>query len=51
MKTEEDIENNQEHLKTALMNMVSEFTNMELRFTCKLKNEIMIDPVAIYTEL
>ena len=54
IETEENtqnIQNTQEHLKVALMEVVSEFTNLELTFTGKLKNEIMIDPIAIYTEL
>jgi len=51
IETEEDIESTQEHLKIALMDVVSKFTDMELTFTGKLNNEIMIDPIAIYTEL
>ena len=51
IETEENTQNTQEHLKVALMEVVSKFTNLELTFTGKLKNEIMIDPIAIYTEL
>ena len=51
IEIEEDVENTQEHLKIALMKVVSKFTDMELTFTGKLNNEIMIDPIAIYTEL
>jgi hypothetical protein len=51
IEVEENIQNNQEHLKVALMEVVSKFTDMELTFTGKLNNEIMIDPIAIYTEL
>jgi len=38
-------------LKVALMKMVKAFSNIENTFTGKLENEIMIDPIAIYTEL
>jgi len=48
---EEDTDTTPEHLKVAVMNLVSKFTNLELTFTGKLENEIMIDPIAIYTEL
>jgi len=43
--------NGSEHLKVALMDVVSKFSDIELTFTGKLENEIMIDPIAIYTEL
>jgi len=44
-------DNKQIVLKEALMNMVSELTNVENSFTGKLPNEIVIDPIAVYTEL
>lgn len=37
--------------KEAIMNMVSFLTQLESGFTGKLPNEIIIDPIAIYTEL
>lgn len=37
--------------KEAMMNFVSFITDMETQFNGKLKNEIIIDPIAIYTEL
>jgi hypothetical protein len=33
------------------MNIISKVANVEQTFTGKLDNEIMIDPIAIYTEL
>ncbi len=48
----DDIEDNSNNnLKIALMKTVSRFADVELSFTGKLENEIMIDPIAIYTEL
>lgn len=38
-------------VKQIFMNMVSKTANVEQAFTGKLANEIMIDPIAIYTEL
>ena len=43
---EEDI-----YLKEALMNVVKTITNVELTFTGRLKNEIIIDPIAVYREI
>lgn len=40
-----------ETIKEALMNLVGHLTNVELTFTGRLQNEIIIDPIAIYTEL
>ncbi|WP_250163246.1 hypothetical protein [Psychrobacter sp. WY6] len=40
-----------ETLKEAIMNMVSHITNLESAFTGRLSNEIIIDPIAMYTEL
>lgn len=37
--------------KEAMMEFVSFITNMEAQFNGKLHNEIIIDPIAIYTEL
>ena len=47
----ENIKEDSNHLKVKLMNTISNFADMELNFTGKLENEIMIDPIAIYTEL
>lgn len=44
-------ESNVEYFKEALMDIISKFTDVEQTFTGKLENEIMIDPIAIYTEL
>lgn len=38
-------------LKEAIMNMVAHITNLESAFTGRLSNEIIIDPIAMYTEL
>lgn len=38
-------------LKVSFMNIISKVANVEQSFTGKLENEIMIDPIAIYTEL
>jgi hypothetical protein len=46
-----NIEYQEKHMKIQLMNIVSTLTNAEQTFTGKLENEIMIDPIAIYTEL
>lgn len=40
-----------ETLKEAIMNMVAHITNLESAFTGRLSNEIIIDPIAMYTEL
>lgn len=40
-----------ENLKEALMNIVWHLTNIESKFTGRLSNEIIIDPIALYTEL
>lgn len=39
------------NIKEALMNLVSHLTNLESSFTGRLSNEIIIDPIALYTEL
>ncbi len=38
-------------LKEALMNLVESLANIEQAFTGRLSNEIVIDPIAVYTEL
>ncbi|WP_028299324.1 DUF6414 family protein [Oceanospirillum beijerinckii] len=38
-------------MKQALLNLVEHLTNLENQFTGRLSNEIIIDPIAIYTEL
>ncbi len=38
-------------IKEAIMNMVAHVTNLEAAFTGRLINEIIIDPIALYTEL
>jgi hypothetical protein len=38
-------------MKEALMNMVANLTNLEETFIGRLSNEVIIDPIAIYTEL
>jgi hypothetical protein len=39
------------NMKEALMNMVSELTNLETTFTGKLNYEYVIDPIALYIEI
>ena len=34
-----------------LMNMVANLTNVEETFIGRLSNEVIIDPIALYTEL
>lgn len=48
-----DLEESEEYdnFKEALMNLVSHLTNVESTFTGRLNNEIIIDPIALYTEL
>jgi hypothetical protein len=43
--------NNTSSMKEALMNMVANLTNLEETFIGRLSNEVIIDPIAIYTEL
>jgi hypothetical protein len=49
----EELEENEEYksIKEALMNLVSHLSNVEATFTGRLSNEIIIDPIALYTEL
>lgn len=49
----DDVEDSEEYenIKEALMNLVSHLTNVESTFTGRLSNEIIIDPIALYTEL
>ena len=43
--------NNTSSMKEGLMNMVANLTNLEENFIGRLSNEVIIDPIAIYTEL
>ncbi|TYB32381.1 MAG: hypothetical protein FXF49_11780 [Flexistipes sinusarabici] len=49
----EELEEYEEYdsIKEALMNLVSHLSNVEATFTGRLSNEIIIDPIALYTEL
>lgn len=49
----EEVEENEEYesIKEALMNLVSHLSNVESTFTGRLSNEVIIDPIALYTEL
>ena len=38
-------------IKEALMNLFSHLSNLEATFTGRLTNEIIVDPIALYTEL
>lgn len=38
-------------IKEAVMNLVSHLSNVEATFTGRLSNEIIIDPIALYTEI
>lgn len=38
-------------IKEALINFVTHLTNLESKFTGRLDNEIIVDPIALYTEL
>lgn len=38
-------------MKEALMSLVKQLTNVETTFTGRLKNEIIIDPIALYSEI
>lgn len=40
-----------ENMKMALMNMVSHIGYLESTFTGRLDNEVIVDPIALYTEL
>ncbi|WP_313597128.1 DUF6414 family protein [Psychrobacter sanguinis] len=46
-----EVESNAKTIKEAIMNMVAHVTNLESAFTGRLSNEIIIDPIALYTEL
>ncbi len=43
--------NNNPSIKLALMNMISHIANLEETFIGRLSNEVIIDPIALYTEL
>lgn len=49
----EDLKEKDEHgsIKEALMYLVSHLSNLEASFTGRLSNEIIIDPIALYTEI
>lgn len=49
----EDVElkSDSKNLKESIMYLVSHLTNMESNFTGRLSNEIILDPIALYTEL
>lgn len=46
-----DVELEYDDLKTALKYLIGILTNLESSFTGKLANEIIIDPIAIYSEI
>jgi len=49
----EELEESEDYgsIKEALMNLVSHLSNVEAKFTGRLSNEIIIDPIALYTEI
>jgi hypothetical protein len=47
----DEVENYNDNFKVAVMDMITKLTGVEKVFTGKLPNEIIIDPIAIYTEL
>lgn len=49
----EDFEQKEDfdNFKEALANMISHLSNVEATFTGRLSNEIIIDPIALYTEI
>jgi hypothetical protein len=49
----DELEENEDYdsIKEALMNLVSHLSNVESTFTGRLSNEMIIDPIALYTEL
>jgi hypothetical protein len=49
----EDLEEKEDFdsIKEALMNLVSHLSNVEATFTGRLSNEIIVDPIALYTEI
>jgi hypothetical protein len=49
----EELEENEDFdsIKEALMNLVSHLSNVESTFTGRLSNEIIVDPIALYTEI
>lgn len=46
-----EVNEDYESMKEALMNLVSSLSDVEATFTGRLSNEIIIDPIALYTEL
>lgn len=49
--TDREDENDPQHLKIAIANMVEQLGHVEATFTGRLPDEIIIDPIAIYREL
>lgn len=49
----EELEKNEDFdsIKEALMNLVSHLSNVESTFAGRLSNEIIVDPIALYTEI
>lgn len=49
----EDLDEKEEYgsIKEGIMNLVSHLSNVEATFTGRLTNEIIIDPIALYTEI
>lgn len=49
----DELEENEDYesIKEALMNLVSHLSNVEATFTGRLSNEIIIDPIALYTDI
>lgn len=49
----EDVQNQNEapNVKEAIRNLVAHLTNIESNFSGRLSNEIIVDPIALYTEL
>ena len=48
---EEPLDTTETHLKQAIMGMVEALSNVESTYSGKLRNEIIIDPIAIYREI
>ena len=49
--TKTAIEENPSSIKEAIMGLVASLSEVETEFTGRLSNEIIIDPIAVYTEL
>lgn len=46
---DEDYEN--QHLKEAIMSLIEQLSEVESKFTGKLENEVIVDPIALYGEI